>query len=472
MRKKLLLVISLFGMISLLIPLSSVMAADTDVLRGVSFTSQNNKVAGIDKITDGDISTFATWSDTDTLTYIFPESVDIDYGSLVIKTAIATVDIYNTKNELLYNMHSSSSTRPIADLQDVKKITIYGSVYSGNSSTSGKTQVSDLRLMIYDLNPDIDLFVINQLEMNSISNDSVTLNWNTVDSEYFKHFKVYQGSTYLGNVTNNSYSISGLVPGQDYSFKITAVDVNDKEYTNTGKTIYYSVPLPDEEAPDIPTNVEVTPDRYSSLVTWTHSKASDLSGYYIYLNGNRVNSSPILTNSYQLTGLNHSTDYEIQIVSVDASGNVSEKTEPFQFRTLEVITVPDIPTSVTAQPYNSSVLLSWLPQTSAKTYKIYVDGVFKLETNQTSVKLSNLENGKNYNFTVSAVNDIGESEQSSPVSAEPSVNLLPDVSLGYSLKDVTTGVVSWFSSVWLLLAFSIAIPLSFYIGNRVKGLFQ
>lgn len=49
---------------------------------------------------------------------------------------------------------------------------------------------------------------------------------------------------------------------------------------------------------------------------------------------------------------------------------------------------------------------------------------------------------------------------------------IPTVSLNYELADVATGVGSWFSSYWLILAFAVAIPLSFYVAQRVKGLFE
>ncbi|GAV16091.1 hypothetical protein [Paenibacillus sp. NAIST15-1] len=48
---------------------------------------------------------------------------------------------------------------------------------------------------------------------------------------------------------------------------------------------------------------------------------------------------------------------------------------------------------------------------------------------------------------------------------------IPTVSLTYNLADVASGVASWFSSFWLILAFAVAIPLAFYVANRVKGLF-
>ena len=48
---------------------------------------------------------------------------------------------------------------------------------------------------------------------------------------------------------------------------------------------------------------------------------------------------------------------------------------------------------------------------------------------------------------------------------------IPTVLLEYDLADVAVSTSSWFSSMWLILAFSIAIPLAFFIAHRVKGLF-
>lgn len=49
---------------------------------------------------------------------------------------------------------------------------------------------------------------------------------------------------------------------------------------------------------------------------------------------------------------------------------------------------------------------------------------------------------------------------------------IPPISLTYSLADVATGVANWFGSIWLIVAFAVAIPLAFLIANRVKGLFN
>lgn len=50
-------------------------------------------------------------------------------------------------------------------------------------------------------------------------------------------------------------------------------------------------------------------------------------------------------------------------------------------------------------------------------------------------------------------------------------NGIPTVNLNYSLADVAGGTASWFDSIWLIVAFAVAIPLAFLIAGRVKGLF-
>jgi hypothetical protein len=49
---------------------------------------------------------------------------------------------------------------------------------------------------------------------------------------------------------------------------------------------------------------------------------------------------------------------------------------------------------------------------------------------------------------------------------------IPTITLNYDLANVASAVSNWFSAFWLILAFAVAIPLAFYVGHRVKGLFS
>lgn len=48
---------------------------------------------------------------------------------------------------------------------------------------------------------------------------------------------------------------------------------------------------------------------------------------------------------------------------------------------------------------------------------------------------------------------------------------IPSINLTYDLANVADAVTAWFGSFWLIIAFAVAIPLSFLIANRVKSLF-
>ncbi len=49
--------------------------------------------------------------------------------------------------------------------------------------------------------------------------------------------------------------------------------------------------------------------------------------------------------------------------------------------------------------------------------------------------------------------------------------VIPAVALNYNLADVSTSTTNWLDSLWLIVAFSIGIPLAFFIAHRIKGLF-
>ncbi|MNC20243.1 Exochitinase 1 precursor [compost metagenome] len=164
-------------------------------------------------------------------------------------------------------------------------------------------------------------------------------------------------------------------------------------------------------------------------------------------------------------------DYSLQIVAVDTSGNVSEKSGKTNFRTRSLLSAPLTPEGLVASPFFEGVTLSWLPSTGASEYSIYSDGHFLVKTNSTFIKFSGLENGQSYSYQVMASNDIGDSALSASVFVVPQDNLPVDVSLGYDLSDLAKGTSNWFASTWPILAFCVSIPLGFYVGNRIKGLF-
>jgi len=89
--------------------------------------------------------------------------------------------------------------------------------------------------------------------------------------------------------------------------------------------------------------------------------------------------------------------------------------------------VPAAPTHVTATGADAKVALAWTASGGATSYNVYrrlSSGTFgsPLKTGITATSYTNtgLTNGTTYYYVVSAVNSVGESANSSPVSATPS----------------------------------------------------
>jgi hypothetical protein len=98
------------------------------------------------------------------------------------------------------------------------------------------------------------------------------------------------------------------------------------------------------------------------------------------------------------------------------------------------LTLPAVPTNLTAAPEDSSITLSWSPVAGATSYNIArasaPDGPFTvLAANFPGISFTNsgLIDGATYYFTVSATNPVGSSANCDPISATPLASLPGDV---------------------------------------------
>ncbi|MDT3426049.1 hypothetical protein J2Z22_001569 [Paenibacillus forsythiae] len=93
-------------------------------------------------------------------------------------------------------------------------------------------------------------------------------------------------------------------------------------------------------------------------------------------------------------------------------------------------TAPSVPTEIKATPDNSSVLLSWKPNTEPdfSYYNIYKDGILLTSVTNSTYEITDLIEGTEYTFQISAVDcALNESEKSEistviPISPQPSGN--------------------------------------------------
>ena len=116
----------------------------------------------------------------------------------------------------------------------------------------------------------------------------------------------------------------------------------------------------------------------------------------------------------------------VQYTNVYGQGPVSQMAGAF----VKPTSIPDAPTDLEATAGDGEIALSWLApvftgQTALTAYKVYQDGslVSTIEPEEgvlaTSYTATGLTNGEDYTFDIVAVNGVGESVASEPVTARP-----------------------------------------------------
>lgn len=134
---------------------------------------------------------------------------------------------------------------------------------------------------------------------------------------------------------------------------------------------------------------------------------------------------------------------------------------------------PDAPIIASYALMSDRIRINWQSKSNVTGYNVYLDGVLVNDEPIVSNTYSivGLDKHVTYQVYIRAINDYGMSDTSNIISFVLTDKMLPNIEYTYSLKDISDGVTNMFGSMWTLLAFIIAIPLSFIIGNRVKRLF-
>ena len=234
--------------------------------------------------------------------------------------------------------------------------------------------------------------VPTNVRITAVTEDSMSLAWtaSTDDSGSIHHYVTcYSGfmipSAYClwGPPVPPAKTITGLVPGKEFSFRVKAVDAagNESELSSpvTGTT------APDVTPPTTPANVRVTATTPSSVsLAWDRSSDNWAFGYQVLMDGEVVGSTGDV--AFRQRHLPPGSTHDFAVRARDSSGNLSENSALVTV-TLEASsdrTPPATPTNLTAtQPpddFCGTNVLQWSPSTddvdaqSAIEYEIYLNG--------------------------------------------------------------------------------------------------
>lgn len=194
--------------------------------------------------------------------------------------------------------------------------------------------------------------VITDVSTQNLTENTVDIVWKTNEpsDSYVDYAAGPVGLSYtsvasdVAMVTDHKITISGLLPGRTYHYRVRSFDFE----RNEGVSSDYQFATPSGPAPVIPQSFAISsPDVMEKLaLTWSANSEDDLAGYNLYRSESsvgpfsRVNADPISTGSdasgtftYIDEGLKIAVKYYYQLKAVDVAGNESASTQ-----TLSVVT--------------------------------------------------------------------------------------------------------------------------------------
>ena len=175
--------------------------------------------------------------------------------------------------------------------------------------------------------------------------------------------------------------------------------------------------------PEAPAAPVVTPEATSdSTIVLTWAAVDGATNYNVYSADTLV--ANVTETTYTVTGLEAEKEYCFNVTAINEVGE-SVKSENACATTLEkgndpVVPEPEVPSApkVKAEATSdSTIVLTWNPVMTATSFNVYSDTVVIATVTETTYTVTGLEAEKEYCFTVTAINENGESAKSEAVCA-------------------------------------------------------
>ncbi|KAI5100612.1 receptor-type tyrosine-protein phosphatase eta-like, partial [Silurus meridionalis] len=293
-------------------------------------------------------------------------------------------------NNITLNSTTSNTFYNITNLSPGVNYTILISAVAADNITEGGA----IGCSVFT-KPDI----VRNLKTSEVTTTSVFLSW-TEPLGKISFFRV-QWINSSTTTSATSFNITGLTPGTNYTFSVSAVaDDNKTEGSVVGLSICTD--------PDVASNLTVSSKTTSSVsLTWNEPPGNRSYFTVQWTDGSVHNSSNTSITSYTVTGLTAGVNYLFTVTAVAA--DTQTKGSPTQ---ISAFTKPDIVRNLkTSEVTTTSVFLSWTEPLGNRSF-FRVQWINSSTTPKTFFNITGLTPGTNYTFTVSAVADDNKTEGS------------------------------------------------------------
>jgi PQQ-dependent dehydrogenase (s-GDH family) len=278
----------------------------------------------------------------------------------------------------------------------------------------GNTSANSNTITVTTLTDTTPPSVPANLVASNITQSTLTLSWTaSTDDVGVAGYNIYKDWIKINStpVAPTTYQITGLTALNTYVFSVKAVDAAGNESDSSNAV---AVTTPDTESPTVPTNVATSLITDSSFtLSWTASTDNTgVIGYDIIQDGIIINTAPVTTTNFNVTGLTQGTTYSYSVQALDAYSNVSQRSTTVTVNTIDT-QAPTAPAALTSSNLiATAVTLSWTASTDNKGvagYDVYRDGVRinPATVTGTSYNVTGLTASTTYSFYVQAKDAAG-----------------------------------------------------------------
>ncbi|MBS1577913.1 MAG: fibronectin type III domain-containing protein [Bacteroidetes bacterium] len=381
-------------------------------------------------------------------------SVNLSWVASTDNIAVTGYDIYRNGAKI----NSSLVTTTMYSVTGLSAATAY-QFYVNAKDAAGNTSANSNTVSV--TTPDTQAPTApTALLYSNLTFGSLTLNWTaSTDNVAVTGYDIYQNNIKVNTqlVTGSTYNVSGLASNTAYAFYVKAYDAAGNNTNSTTLNVTTALP-PDTEVPTVPSGLNASSLTSNSVVlNWTASTDNiAVTGYDLYQNGVKINTSLITTTSYTVTSLTVLTDYNFYVQARDAAGNISANSNTINITTPDT-QAPTAPSGLNSSNLNStSFTLNWASSSdnvAVAGYDIYQDNI-KINTQlvtSNSFDVSGLVANTAYVFYVKASDAAGNSTNSSTlnvITPPPPDTEAPSAPADLVASNLTStsAVLSWTAS--------------------------
>ena len=276
------------------------------------------------------------------------------------------------------------------------------------------------------------------VRVTNVSTTTISFSWNAAtDNVGVVSYRIYKNgsNTVFASTATLSFTDNGLIPGQSYQYRVSAVDAAGNESARSSALTVSTLALPDTTAPSVPSSLRVV-NVGTDRVTLAWNASSDnvaVTAYRLYKNGSNTAFATVSSLSYVDTGLASEQTYTYRVSALDAAGNESARSATLTVNTLALpdTTSPSVPSGLRVISTGThEVSLAWNASSdnvAVTAYRLYKDGsnTAFATVNALSYVDTGLEADQAYTYRVSAIDAAGN-ESARSTALMVNTQALPD----------------------------------------------